>query len=83
MPKEDKELLKFCFEDVRALKGVGLTFLYCQFTDGIIDLICSHANKIGSKEDILAMVPGLEEEWLEGIMYVLYEFYPESITYVQ
>ena len=80
--KVDRELLKGCFECERELKGIGLTFLYCSLTDGIIDLICSYAHKISSKEDLLAIVPGLEE-WSKDIMKIFYEFYPETIAYEQ
>jgi hypothetical protein len=78
--KEEREILQEALEFERDLKGVGLTFIYCHLTKGIIDIICNNAHKIGSREDLLTLVPDLEEGWCEDVMRIFSEFWEDTTT---
>lgn len=75
---DEKEVLKGAMTCARDLMRVGP--FYCQFTAGIISLIASHANKIGSKEDLKKIIPYLEEKWCTVVMNIFWDFFPETVT---
>lgn len=61
------------------MNGVGLTFLPCQLSDGIIKMITDNAKDIGSKPDLMAVVPLLEDKTANSVMNILHTFNPTTV----
>ena len=60
-------------EERMVLNGSTMPFFDVELTDGVVDLLVLHANKIGCRKDIDFIIPGLSA----GLVNVIEDLFKE------